>query len=496
VNPDKALIAISSTTGTSTNASPVGHTVAARVARGASAAFVRTLVIYVATAVSMLVLTRRLEPQEFGVYAVLVSVSVIAYNFVTAGFAYTFTRSESVDEDAVEAAFWSFETLYLAVAVALVAISLLVAGTEAHVLLRGMAAFLVLAPFRFPAAVKCWREVQLGRLAVIEASEGVTFQLVAVALVLVGLREPAFAYALAAAAAVSASLSMLLGRWRPRRPVYAPLRSWWPRARSYFVASTLTLWRDFGHTPVIALALGAVAAGYFGWAAGIAIALTALVTTFTQAAFVGFARVRDPELTTDALSRALRLLSLGLGGILAVLVGAANPIAAVVFAPKWLPAVGCMRFLVVAVGTGSLLTVFFNLALADGRVRQANSWLIAVFAATVTLALAAGLVWGVTGYALTYCVIMTAMLVVAWRQTTRRYPLPGATLRYVLEALACAITAAAVGAAIAGELGNTIVSLFASAAASLALYGVLFTAIARGAPLTEVRQLLQTMRPG
>lgn len=444
----------------------------------------------------MLVLTRRLEPQEFGVYAVLVSISVIAYNFVTAGFAYTFTRSESVDEDAVEAAFWSFETLYLTVAVVLVGVSLLVAGTEAHVLLRGMAAFLVLAPFRFPAAVKCWREVRLGRLAVIEASEGVTFQLVAVALVLAGLREPAFAYALAAAAAVSASLSMLLGRWRPRRPRYAPLRPWWSRARAYFVASTLSLWRDYGHTPVIALALGGVAAGYWGWAAGIATALTALLTTFTQAAFVGFARVRDAELTTDALSRALRLLSLGLGGILAVLVGAANPIAAIVFAPKWLPAVGCMRFLVAAVGAAGLLTVFSNLALVDGRVRQANSWLTAVFAATTTLALAAGVVWGVTGYAAAYCVIMTTTLVVAWRQTSTRYPVPGATLRYVLEALVCAVAAAAAGAVIAGEIGNTIVSLLASAAASLTLYGVLFTAIGRGAPLAEMRHLRQTMRPG
>jgi hypothetical protein len=155
-----------------------------------------------------------------------------------------------------------------------------------------------------------------------------------------------------------------------------------------------------------------------------------------------------------------------------------------------------MRFLVAAVGVGSLLTVFFNLALADGRVRQANSWLTAVFAATITLALAAGAVWGVTGYTVAYCVIMTTTLIVAWRQTSKQYPVPGATARYVLEALACTVAAAAAGAAIAGEFGNTIVSLVVSAAASLALYGVLFTAIGRGAPLAEVRQLLRTIRPG
>ncbi len=451
--------------------------------------------MYVVTAASMLVLTRRLEPREFGVYSVLVSLSLITYNFVTAGFAYTFTRSESIDDEVVQAAFWTFETLYLTIAVVLVGISLVVAGTEAHVLLRGMAAFLALAPFRFPTAVKFWREVQLGRLAVIEASETVAFQVVAVVLVLSGLREPAFAYALTAAAVVSASLSMLLGRWRPRAPVYSPLIPWWSRARPYFASSTLTLWRDYGHTPVIALVLGSVAAGYFGWAAGIANALTVLLAVLTQAAFVGFARVRDVERVTDALSRTLRLLSLGLGGILAVVVGAANPIAAVVFAHKWLPAVACMRCLIAAVGAGSLLTVFFNLALADGRVRQANSWLLTVFASTITVAVAAGAVWGVTAYTVAYCVIMTATLAVAWRQTCRTYPVPRSTLRYVLEALACTIVAGAAGAVIAGDMGNTVASLGASMAASLALYGVLFITLTRGAPVADLRQLLHTMRP-
>src|SRR5581483_8911822 len=106
-------------------ASATGETVAGRVARGASAAFVRTLVVYVATAVAMLVLTRRLTPREFGVYAVLVSVSAIAYYLVTAGFAFAFTRSESVEDEVVRAAFWCFETLYLAVAAVLGVVSLL-----------------------------------------------------------------------------------------------------------------------------------------------------------------------------------------------------------------------------------------------------------------------------------------------------------------------------------------------------------------------------------
>jgi O-antigen/teichoic acid export membrane protein len=442
----------------------------------------------------MLVLTRRLAPREFGVYSVLVSLSVITYNFVTAGFAYTFTRSESVGDDVVQAAFWTFETLYVAVAAVLCGVSFLVAGTEAHVLLRGIAAFLVLAPFRFPAAVKCWREVQLGRLALIEASEGVTFQVVAVVLVLAGLGEPAFAYALAAAAASSATLSVLLVRWRPGRPVYAPLISWWPHARPYFLSSILTLWRDYGHTPVIALVLGGVAAGYFGWAAGIATAVTALVTVLTQAAFVGFARVRDVKRTTDALSRALRLLSLGLGGVLAVLAGAANPIAAVVFAPKWLPAVDSMRFLMAAVAASSLLTVFFNLALADGRVRHANSWLLTVFGCTITFGLTAGSLWGVTAYTVTYCAIMTVTLAVAWRQTSATYPVPRATAWFLLGALASAAVAAATGAVVAADMGNTVASVGAAGLASLGLYILLFTIIARGAPLTDLRQLLNTMR--
>ncbi len=443
----------------------------------------------------MLVLTRRLTAREFGVYSVLVSLSAITYYLVTAGFAYTFTRSESVTDEEVRAAFWTFETLYVTLAVILSAVSLLVGGTEAHVLLRGMAAFLVLAPFRFPAAVKFWREVRLGRQAVIEASEGVTFQVVAVVLVLAGVREPAFAYALAAAAAVSATLSIFLGGWRPGRPVYAPLIPWWPKTRPYFTSSVLALWRDMGHTPVIALVLGGVAAGYFGWAAGLGSALTALLMVLTQAAFVGFARVRDVERTTDALSRALRLLSLGLGAILAVAAGAANPIAAVVFAHKWLPAVGAMRFLMAAVGAGSLLTVFVNLALADGRVGRANGWLFTVFAGTITLGLTAGAIWGITAYAVAYSVIMTATLGAAWRETVKLYPVPMATLRYVVGAVMCAAAAAACGAEIAGAMGNTVAALGASGAASLLLYATLFAAVSRGAPLTDLRQLRATMRP-
>jgi PST family polysaccharide transporter len=443
----------------------------------------------------MLVLARLLEPHDFGIYAVLIAAASIGYNLVASGFVYVFTRSPTaVPEADIQAAFWSFEALYLVVAALLLAGSFLYTSTDAHLIMRALAFFFLLAPFRFPAYVRCWRNIELGRLAIIEASEVVVFQVSAVGFVLAGYGVRAFGYALILGAATSAILAMRLARWWPQRPQFRALRPWISKARPYFVSGALNLWQANSNAPLLALVFGATIAGFYGWAAGFSAALVALAVVLTQAMFVGFAHVREHDRVVDGASFAVRILALTGGGLIAVVAGGADPITKFVFAPRWLPGVDALRLLIGAVVVTSLLLLFINLALADGRVRTANFWLLLLCAGTVALGLPLAAVLGLKGYTGAYLLVSVFVLVFAWRQTLRVYALDFALTQYVALIVVCAVAGACIASAVGCLALAPIWLLLATVGAGGISYLLPLLIFSRGGPWKDARKMLAILR--
>jgi len=393
-----------------------------RVARGTVSLGLRALAGYVVSAVTMLVLTHRLTAAQFGVYSVLVAGSLIAYQMITSGFATAFSRSDSdVDSEVIDAAFWAFELVYGVIAVVLIAVSFLLSGPAPHIILRAMAAFLLIAPLRFPMVVRCWRRLEMGRLALIDLAEFSVLQLGSLALVLAGVGAASFGYAIIAAVTTSSLISMAMMRWYPGRPSLSPLSSWLPEIRPLFLSGALGLLRDNGGAPLLSVVFGTAVAGYYGWALGVSVAVLALVSVSSHSLQLGFMRVNDPERTGDALRRALRILLLLVGAVVAVVGGAGRQITVVIFTSRWLPALLGMRFLLAAVGLLTILNIFISLAVADKRVATANRLLLLVCALTVGLGLPAAHYWGMQGYTAALLFSTVLGLALAWRLTGRIY---------------------------------------------------------------------------
>jgi O-antigen/teichoic acid export membrane protein len=360
--------------------------------------------------------------------------------------------------------------------------------------MRSLAFFLLLAPFRFPAYVRCWRKIELSRLAVIEASEVVIFQVAAVCFVLAGFGVESFGYALIIAAAGSAILAMCLAQWVPKRPRFSVLRPWIGKARPYFFSGALNLWQANSSAPLLAIVFGTAIAGFYGWAAGFAAALVALSTVLTQSMFVGFTRVRDHARVVDGAIFATRILALLGGGLVAVVAGGAYPITKFVFAPRWLPGVNALRLLIVAVVVASIIFLLINLALADGRVRAANLWLLLLCVGTVSLGLPLAAFIGLEGYTGAYLLTAVCVLVLAWMQTLRTYTLGWPLVQYVALTFMCG-TAGAFIATLVGRFAlPPIWLLLLTVGMGGVSYLLLLLLLSRGGPWKDLRRMLSILR--
>ncbi len=478
----------------STGAAPE-RSLTGRVARSAAVSGLRTIVGYVVSAVVMLILTHRLSPSAFGVYATVVASSLLAYQLVTAGFAYSFTRAESeVPAEVVNAAFWTFESVYILAAGALVAISFELSSATSHVILRGMAGFLVVAPLRFPMMVRCWRRLQMGRLALIDLSEFIVLQVGALVLVLLGVGNAAFAYAIVAAACVSSGLSMVLMGWHPPRPIYRPLRPWFAEARDMFVANSLMLLRDNASAPLLSVVFGTGIAGYYGWAFGVTSAGLGLAAVLTHTLFLGFAKTADRAVIPHALRRALQLLVLYVGAVVAVIGGAARPITVTVFTTRWIPALLGLRLLLPALATLMVLGLFINLALAERRTAVVIRCLLLFFALVVAVGLPAAGLWGIAGYAGSVLVAALASTILMWSQTTRVHPLERRLIWSNLGIAFSALVTVVLGSLVFRPNHGSWLTLVEA----LAICSVTFLALAnlfsRGAMIGDVRYAYHTLR--
>jgi O-antigen/teichoic acid export membrane protein len=454
----------------------------------------RALAGYIVSAVTMLVLTHRLTAAQFGVYSVLVASSLIVYQLITSGFATAFSRSDTeVDLTVINAAFWAFELVYGLLAVVLVAVSLLVSSPEAHIILRGMAAFLLIAPLRFPMVVRCWRRLEMGRLALIDLAEFSVLQLGSLTLVLAGAGAQSFGYAIVAGVATSSLLSMALMGWYPRRPSLTSLRPWLPEIRPLLFAGALGLLRDNGGAPLLSVVFGTAVAGYYGWAMGVSAAALALVSVSSHSLQLGFMRVKDHARTSDALRRSLRILLLLIGAVVAVVCGAGRPITAVIFTSRWLPALLGMRLLLSAMGLLTILNIFLSLAVADKRVAMVNRLLLLICGLTVGLGLPAADDWGMQGYTGALLLSTVLVLVLAWRLTARVYAIGRAETIFAGAVVLSASASVTVGALVFANADGWL-RLFEACALSGGVFVIAMLVIAGRATSRAVRDAVSLIR--
>jgi O-antigen/teichoic acid export membrane protein len=354
------------------------------------------------------VVARLLGPTEIGVLGIATFVVAFLGTLGGAGLQASLIRlpAEPTDDD-YRAVFTLQEAIMFAIALA----AFLAAPRLAQLygrppedawIFRLVAVTLVVTSFQAIPAAKLERRLDFGKVALVEVSQALAYNVVLVGLVWAGWATASFGPALVARALVGALLATAVSPWsaRPR---------WdWPRARGFLrVGAPLQgTWlvsqlRD-SITPIfIGLAAGTAAVGYVQWAQTLASGPMWASLVLSRVYLPTFARVQhEPATLGRFVEGAVRATHALVAPAAVLLLALLTPITVLVFGPQWLAALPIVRLLWLGnliLPTSTALLAFLA-ALGDTRanLRFAVIWLVAMWALGIPLVLYAG---GV-GYAL------------------------------------------------------------------------------------------------
>jgi len=269
-------------------------------------------------------------------------------------------------------------------------------------LFRMVGLTLFVTSFQAIPAAMLERRLDFGKVALVEVSQALAYNVIVVALVWFGWGTASFGVALLARALTGATLASLVSPWSARL-------GWdWPRARSFLrigaplQGTALVSQLKDSITPIfIGIAAGAVTVGYVQWAQTLASGPLWAWMVLSRVYLPTFARVqRHPPTLARFVEGAVRATHALVAPSAVLILALIEPITVLVFGAKWLDAVPIFQILWVGnliVPTTTAVLAFLA-ALGDTRtsLRFALIWSIATWVLGVPLVLA----FGGIGYAL------------------------------------------------------------------------------------------------
>jgi PST family polysaccharide transporter len=353
-------------------------------------------------------LARMLGPTEIGILGILLFVFGFLGTCGGAGLQASLIRlPDEPTADEYRAVFTLQEVIMAAIAIlAFAAAPQLAAAYGRPVgeawLFRLVAITLFVSSFQAIPFAMLERRLDFGKVAVVEVSQALAYNVVVVGLVWVGFGTLSFGIALLARAATGAVLATRASPWSAR-----PLWDW-PRASGFLrvgaplQGTALVSQLKDSITPIfIGLAAGAASVGYVQWAQTLAAGPLWASMVLSRVYLPTFARVqRDPATLARFVGGAVRATHALVAPCAVLILALIEPITVLVFGPQWLPAIPI--FLILWIGnlivpTTTAVLAFFS-ALGDTRtsLRFAFIWLVTTWVLGVPLVLA----FGGIGYAL------------------------------------------------------------------------------------------------
>jgi PST family polysaccharide transporter len=364
------------------------------------------------------ILARLLGPVEIGVLGIAAFVVAFLGTCGGAGLQASLIRlPDEPTPDEYRAVFTLQEVIMTVVAVgAFVAAPSIAAlygrPPDEAVLFRLVGVTLFVTSFQAVPAAMLERRLDFGTVAVVEVSQALAYNVVAVALVWIGWGTASFGWALLARAATGAVLASLVSPWSARL-------AWdWPRARAFLriglplQGSLLVNQLRDSITPIfIGIAVGAATVGRVQWAQTLATGPLWASMVLSRVYLPTFARVqRDAPTLARFVEGAVRATHALVAPCAVLVLALIDPITRLVFGEQWLAAIPIFRILWIAnlITPTTTAVLAFLAALGDTRtnLRFALLWLIATWLLGVPLVLLAG---GV-GYALATAGVMATHL--------------------------------------------------------------------------------------
>jgi O-antigen/teichoic acid export membrane protein len=462
-----------------------------RAAAGVVSVGLRNLTVRVLGLLGNVALARLLTPNDFGIIAFGLTLTVLSAALSTGGIGASLTRRREEPtrhELSVALGFQLAAGTALAIAVGAIAIPLGGAGPVAAL----MVCAVPIDALRTPAGTLATRHLRFGLLARAEVAETVVFNLGAIGLVALGAGVWGVAAATLVRAAIGASLLTALGEAGLMYPRLdrAILRRHLRFGMANQATSLLNAGRDQGLNLTVAAVGGVAALGVWSLAYRLLQAVLLLLQALWRVSFPATSRLL--EAGQDAgrlLTRGMGLSAVATGTMVVMLAGTAPAVVPVLFGPGWEAVVPILPWGAAALMvSGPISTVGVGFLWATGKaaqvLRSVALQTVAWIGTTVALldvigatAVGVGMVAGAVAVAVS---VGTAVR----RQV--RVPIVGRTAGPALVAAAGSVA----GWLVADALGRGVLALAASLATALGIYAVGVVLLRR----EDVRVLLGLLR--
>lgn len=317
--------------------------------KGMSALFVRQVLVKVIFFAGNIVLARLLAPQIFGIYAIVQFVVQFFSTFGDVGIgAALIQKKGDLSREELSTTFWLQQMLVWIVVVVVVLaapLALKVYPTLPPVgvwLIRAMAVSFLFSSLKTIPAILMERDIDFKRIAWVDITENLAFQVVAISCAYMGFEVWSFILAAIARSMLGAVLIYALSPWRPSFHYrFEAVKGLVEFGLPYQGNQVLCFIKDAVTPLFVGAYAGAAAVGYVNWARTFAFVPLMVSETFGRVAFPAFSKLQDDkELLTITIERSIRMMTFFMLPVTAGIIALAPEITHVVYTDKWLPAMG------------------------------------------------------------------------------------------------------------------------------------------------------------
>ena len=388
-------------------------------ADGVASASRHTMLAQIATQASRLVvsviLARLLTPSDFGVVAAGMVVMVVAWQLTDLGTAAVVIQRDVIDDTVVSSLYYFNLLLGAALSLAVAAVAGPLAGAlgqpEAAPAIRVLGAVSFIGALGNMHYALLRRTLKFGRLATINVANAVVNSVVGIALALAGAGIWALVAGTVAGTAVSTAGAWWYEAWRPSATFsLARLREVARFSIHYFWSNTLAVVFAQLDKVIISRLLGSASLGTYTVAQRTVMSPVSTVSsTVSTVSFSAFAREQDnPEVLRSGARRAAGVVALVVLPTMVGLAVLAEDAVRVVYGARWEAAIPVIQVLAPVAAVQALSCVTASVMLAKGRSDWLYRWALAyclVGAAVMVVAAR----WGLVGVSLGFAAVVVVL---------------------------------------------------------------------------------------
>jgi PST family polysaccharide transporter len=429
---------------------------------GTIALAIRMVLLQVAVLIGGVALRRKLDPADFGAFAIVQFALAFLAFFGDAGLGGALIQKEEEPTQRELSSVW-----WLQIGLSLIVVAVVMVGAPYMVrfwpdlraregvwVFRALSIDLLFTSIRAVPAMLMERHLQFGRLSALEVILSVAFYGTAVFLAFHGYGVMALAWAVVAQGALGVVGAFALRPWRPSfvydRAALQPIVKFGATYQLKNVVGFLSS----AIAPVYGgRALGQKNLGFLNWAQETAFFPLRIVELVSRVSFPLYSRLqKDPEAFAAHFGRAIRTSALGTMLIIGLLGGIGPSFVQLIYTSKWLPALPYLYVFAAAISIGFITPLLAPLLDALGKPQTTLRLSILSTFLLVVLVPICTLKWGTFGFALGYGITVVIGNVVAIFIIRRIFRERGAPGIDVVRRLALP----AVGAVAIVLLGRTI----------------------------------------